>query len=76
MNAIPQIIELLQSVKPSIGSIKAEDVIADKLDSLDIVEIIARLETTFGVNIAPEAIVPENFETAAAIAVMLEEHCQ
>ena len=66
-------------VKKSILALKptweepADDAsIGDKLDSLDIMELIAKIEGEFGIEIAAEDIVPENFESVSAIASMID----
>lgn len=44
---------------------------AGYIDSFDIVNIIADLEDTFAIEIAPEDIVPENFRTIEQIAKLI-----
>lgn len=42
------------------------------LDSVGIFELVAFLESTFGVKVEDEAIVPEHFETVAQVAAFVE----
>lgn len=42
------------------------------LDSVTLMHLIAFLEDSFGVLVAPEDIVPENFETIPLIAALVE----
>lgn len=44
----------------------AEVVLAD-LQSLELVELVVRLEADFDIQIAPEQLVPENFGSVAAV---------
>ncbi|MGH9185760.1 MAG: acyl carrier protein [Acidimicrobiales bacterium] len=44
----------------------------DVVDSLGIFEIVAFLESRYGVEVDDEDLVPENFETIAAIARLID----
>lgn len=62
------IIEILAELHPEIDFNTANDLIDDGiLDSLDIVSIVAAVDTEFGVVIPAEEIVPENFNSAQAL---------
>jgi acyl carrier protein len=50
-----------------------ELLISGRIDSLGIVRLTAMLEETFQVDIPPEDVVIENFETLQAIAQYLEQ---
>ncbi|MCD7858567.1 MAG: phosphopantetheine-binding protein [Firmicutes bacterium] len=43
------------------------------LDSFDIVTLISEISDTFDVTIPPSAIVPENFNSAAALWTLIQE---
>lgn len=63
-----KIIEILSELHSEIDFNTAEDLIDDGiLDSLDIVSIVAAVDTEFGVVIPAEEIVPENFNSAKAL---------
>ena len=63
-----KVIEILTELHPEVDFNTAEDLIDDGvLDSLDIVSIVAAIDTEFGVVIPAEEIVPENFNSACAI---------
>lgn len=63
-----KIIEILAELHPEVDFNTAEDLIDDGiLDSLDIVSIVAAVDTEFSVVIPAEEIVPENFNSARAL---------
>lgn len=63
-----KIVEILSELHPEVDFNTAEDLIDDGiLDSLDIVSIVAAVDTEFGVVIPAEEIVPENFNSAKAL---------
>jgi acyl carrier protein len=43
------------------------------LDSLGITKLVSFVEQEFGIELAPDEIVPENFETIAAVAQLVDE---
>ena len=51
---------------PSAVAADAEAVLAE-LQSLELVELVVRLEADFDIQIAPEQLVPENFGSVAAV---------
>ena len=61
-------IDILSELHPEIDFNTTEDLIDDGiLDSLDIVSIVAAVDTEFGVVIPAEEIVPENFNSVQAL---------
>ncbi len=63
-----KIVEILSELHPEVDFNTAEDLIDDGiLDSLDVVSIVAAVDTEFGVVIPAEEIVPENFNSAKAL---------
>lgn len=63
-----KVIEILTDLHPDVDFNTAEELIDDGvLDSLDIVSLVAAIDTEFGVVIPAEEIVPENFNSASAI---------
>ena len=43
------------------------------LDSLDIVSLVAAIDTEFGITVPAEEIVPENFNSAEALWALIEK---
>ncbi|MCI8364033.1 MAG: acyl carrier protein [Eubacterium sp.] len=69
-----KILEILKSIRPDSDFEASEDFIEDfLLDSFDIINLANDLQTTFGIKINSELIVPENFETIPAIARMIRQ---
>ena len=63
-----KIIEILTELHPDMDFATAEDLIDDGvLDSLDIVSLVAEIDSEFGITIPAEEIVPENFNSACAL---------
>ena len=63
-----KIIEILTELHPDVDFATAEDLIDDGvLDSLDIVSLVAEIDSEFGITIPAEEIVPENFNSACAL---------
>jgi acyl carrier protein len=54
-----------------------EDLLAQGLiDSLGLMRLVTAIETEFGVHIADDDLVPENFQTLAAITQLIERKKQ
>lgn len=69
-----KILEILKNIRPDSDFEASEDFIEDfLLDSFDIINLANDLQTTFGIKINSELIVPENFETIHAIARMIRQ---
>ena len=63
-----KIIEILTELHPEVDFNTATELIDDGvLDSLDIVSLVAAIDTEFGIVVPAEEIVPENFNSAVAI---------
>ncbi|MGN0529037.1 MAG: phosphopantetheine-binding protein [Eubacterium sp.] len=68
-----KIIEIIKDIKPGTNVCEATRLIDDKiLDSLAMITLVAELSDEFDVEITARDIVPENFETPAAIKKMIE----
>lgn len=54
---------------------ETEDALIDGgvLDSFDIVTLVAEIDDAFGVEIPAEALLPENFNSAKAIFVLIQQ---
>jgi acyl carrier protein len=63
-----KVIEILTELHPEVDFNTATELIDDGvLDSLDIVSLVAAIDTEFGVVVPAEEIIPENFNSADAI---------
>lgn len=68
------LLELLKEVKSDIDFEKETDLVDEGLlDSLEIVTIIASIEEKFGVEIDPDDIDPDNFQSAEAMWEMIQK---
>jgi acyl carrier protein len=66
------LIRILSDLHPDVDFETNESLIDDGvLDSLDIVTIISEISAELDITIPPEEIVPENFNSAAALAELL-----
>ena len=67
-----KLIEILSSIHPDVD-FEANDALADDgiLDSLDIVTLVTEINAEFDVTIPAEEIVPENFNSAAALMELI-----
>lgn len=69
-----QLLELLKEVKSDIDFEKETDLVDEGLlDSLEIVTIIASIEEKFGIEIDPDEIDPDNFQSAETMWEMIEK---
>ena len=69
-----EIYEILEELRPEFDFRKSENFVDDGfLDSFDIVSIISMVEEKYVINIDGLDILPENFETAAAIAALIKK---
>jgi acyl carrier protein len=67
-----KIIEILTELHPDVDFSTADALIDDGiLDSLDIVSLVAAIDTEFGVAVPAEEIIPENFNSAQALFDMI-----
>lgn len=67
------LLRILGDLHPDVDFETNESLIDDGvLDSLDIVTIISEISAELDITIPPEEIVPENFNSAAALAELLE----
>ncbi len=68
-----KILQILGELHPDVDFATAEGLIDDGiLDSLDIVSIVAAIDTEFDLTVPAEEIVPENFNSAAALFALVE----
>lgn len=68
-----RIIEILNEIKPGESINESTRLIDGKIiDSLAMISLVAELSDEFDVDITAQDIIPENFETPAAILKMIE----
>ncbi len=69
-----ELLELLQDVRDDVDFETCETLVDDKiLASFDILQIIAAIDETFGVEIPATSIIPKNFNSAKAMYSMIEK---
>ncbi|RAZ55386.1 acyl carrier protein [Campylobacter hyointestinalis] len=67
-----EITEILQSVRDDIDFTNATNLVSDGIiTSFDILQIVMKLEEEFDIEIEPQYIEPENFNSAKAIEKMI-----
>ena len=68
-----ELLEILQELHPDVDYESCTSLIDDKiLDSFDIVSLIAEIDNVFDVAVPAEEIIPENFNSAAALWAMIQ----
>lgn len=67
-----KILNVLEENCPNVNFEDVTKIVTDKwIDSIELVQIISDLEDEFGVSIAMEEVVPENFDSVDAIQAMI-----
>lgn len=67
-----EIIELLSSVRPDLDFAKEDKLISEeKLDSFDVISVLALLSEKYSVEIDPEMISEEHFDSARKISLLI-----
>ena len=67
-----KLIEILNELHDDVDFETAEGLVDDGiLDSLDIVSLVTEIDSEFDVRIPPEEIIPENFNSAAALWALI-----
>lgn len=68
-----ELLEILEELHDDVDYSTCTTLIDDKiLDSFDIVTIVAEVNNVFDVQIPAEELVPENFNSAAALYALIE----
>ncbi len=68
-----ELLELLSELKPEIDFKTEKSLIDDGLlESFDVITLIAEMEDRFEIEVPAEEIIPENFNTAEGIWMLLE----
>ena len=69
-----KLLEILEDIQPDEDYETCTTLIDDGiLDSFAILSIVAELEDTFGVQVTPAEIIPENFNSAQALWNMVQK---
>ena len=69
-----ELLELLQDAKPDIDFLSETALIDDGLlDSFDVANLVDGIGEVFGVEIPPEEVVPEHFNSAQAMWEMIQD---
>lgn len=69
-----ELMEVLENLRPDVDfENETALVTGGVLDSFDIVGLVAELNDTFDIEIGPSDLVPENFNSAAAIWALVEK---
>ena len=67
------LIRILEEIKPGVEFTADTKLFEDKiLDSLSMISLIAEISDEFDVDITPEYLVPENFETVQTVYDLIE----
>ena len=67
------VIRMLTELHPDVDFENADGLVDDGiLDSLDIVSLVAEIDSEFGVTVPAEEIIPENFNSAEALFRLIE----
>ena len=73
MDHMDKLLQILSGVRSDVDFAKEKALIDDGiLDSFDVMGIVAELTNAFDISITVEDIVPENFNSAEAIAALVE----
>lgn len=68
-----ELLEILKDLHPDVDFETCKTLIDDQiLDSIDIVSLVAEISDVFDLEVPPEAIVPENFNSLQAIWNMIQ----
>jgi len=69
-----KLMEILEELRPDVDFENETALIAGGiLDSFDIVSLVTRLNEEYDIEIKPNNLVPENFNSAAAILALVEK---
>ena len=68
-----ELLEILTDLHPEVDFETCDTLIDDKIfDSLDIISLISEISAELDIAIPAEEIIPENFNSAQALAALLE----
>ena len=68
-----EIIDILKEVKPGVDFSKEKNLVEEEvIDSFDIVNLVAKLDEKFDIEITPADLVPENFASEEKIKNLVD----
>lgn len=68
-----ELLNILKDLHPEVDFEACDNLVDGKIfDSIDIVSLVAEINDVFDVEIPPEEIVPENFNSAKALWAMIQ----
>jgi len=71
---IMELLAILQEMHPDVDFLTHTTLIDDKvIDSFDVITLVAEINDRLDVSIPPEEIVPENFNSYAALLALVEK---
>jgi acyl carrier protein len=69
------LLEILASIRPDVDFSSSRDYIEEGLlDSGDIINLVAELDLNFGISIASNDIIPDNFRNQDTISAVLQKN--
>lgn len=69
-----KLIEILTAVEPGVDYQNQKDLVTSHiLTSIDIVRIVIEIENKYGITFSPIDIVPENFDSADSIQLLINK---
>jgi acyl carrier protein len=70
-----KIINILNKIRPEFDfNIESNYITQGMLDSFDLITLVTELDESFGISIDGTDIIPDNFESADAIEVLLKKN--
>ncbi|MCL1787987.1 MAG: acyl carrier protein [Defluviitaleaceae bacterium] len=68
------LLEILQEMHPEVDYLTHTTLIDDKvIDSFDVITLVAEINDRLDVSIPPEEIIPENFNSYAALKALVDK---
>lgn len=68
-----KLMQILNEIRPDIDFEKEEELITENfLDSFDVVALVEKISKEFDVEIQPKELVPDNFNSAKAMMIMID----
>lgn len=69
-----ELMEILSELRPDVDFENETELITDGvLDSFDIIALVSELDEAFDIEIKPNNLVPENFNSAKAMMALIEQ---
>ena len=69
-----ELLEILNEINPDVDFMADTALVDDGiLTSFELVSLVTQISLAFGVEVPPEAIIPENFNSAKALYALIQE---